>query len=839
MQGKFISYQMMRFKAVLFILTLFVTSDLLSQITVDQSYTIEEYVNDILLSTGVQASNITFTGSESQIGFLEGGEGTIFPLGAGLVLSTEVANNITDLNPAWPEPEIPIGEDVVGEDDLMTIANSVPDLIGEDFTVNTIEDVCILEFDFIATGDTVKFNYSFGSDEYLTWVNSSYNDVFAFFLSGPGITGPYASPVGFPDGAINIALVPESNPPLPITISSVNNVSNTNYYNDNPEPYTDIGMRGFTDLFEAIHTVTCGETYHIKLAIADGSDPTLESMVVLEAGSFTSNSVVDLSIETDFGIAGEDAMYESCGIATITFERPVETILEIEELIVIDYLGSAEMGIDYSVLPDTLVFPPYETTISYQVDAFEDGLAEGTENVILSVLNAGACGGQTAISTIEFFILDPPDPLEVEGFEQVQCGVEVIDLIPDISGGYGYFNYEWSTGDTDSLIAVEPSVTTTYTLVVSDTCFMPSDTAIFHIQFPILGLELEADFEVTCIDEYTLSPDVTGGVAPLIYSWSDGNGIISSDLDYTSITSEDQTYTFTVVDDCGTIVQEEINVSANNPPPVLDLGPDIYASCIDTTFFDAQIDGGIADFEFLWTVDSMPISNSNFAAYQTFESVELQCQVTDACDATSIETVLIHIPDVPMAMTLSSDTLICRGSTIPLIAQASGGEEGITYQWYPEDSDSWNIQVNPSSLTNYMVVATDICGRTISDSVWVDVQDISVSFDVDYVGNNTVQFFPEVEMIPCDSCFYNWEFGDGASSNEYAPAHTYAQLDQYYASLTVSDSIGCTDSYVKLVNAPTSLFVPNAFTPDGDGINEVWKVIGSGFYKFQVFVFNR
>ena len=61
--------------------------------------------------------------------------------------------------------------------------------------------------DFEAGGDSISFNYVFGSDEYLTYVNTQYNDIFAFFLSGPGITGPYAAPAGFPDGAINIAQV--------------------------------------------------------------------------------------------------------------------------------------------------------------------------------------------------------------------------------------------------------------------------------------------------------------------------------------------------------------------------------------------------------------------------------------------------------------------------------------------------------------------------------------------------------------------------------------------------------------------------------------------------------
>ena len=66
-------------------------------------------------------------------------------------------------------------------------------MIGQSFSVSSVNDVCILEFDFQPAGDFVSFNYVFGSNEYLAWVNSTYNDIFAFFLSGPGITGPYAA----------------------------------------------------------------------------------------------------------------------------------------------------------------------------------------------------------------------------------------------------------------------------------------------------------------------------------------------------------------------------------------------------------------------------------------------------------------------------------------------------------------------------------------------------------------------------------------------------------------------------------------------------------------------
>ena len=251
-------------------------------------------IDNVLLGGGVIASNHAYQGDSMQIGFFNGINSNI-GLDSGVVMST---GDISVLDPNFPGfGGTPFS--VVTDPDLLNVANSVPPLIGQTFTVSSINDVAVLEFDFIPTSDSLFFRYVFGSNEYLTYVNSQYNDVFGFFISGPGITGPYSAPAGFPNGSVNIATVPNSNPALPITISSVNNVLNNPYYIDNQNiiPQT-VVCNGFTSVFTAKAQVQCGETYHIRLAIADGTD-NLDSWVFLEAGSFTSP---ELDVSNSLGI---------------------------------------------------------------------------------------------------------------------------------------------------------------------------------------------------------------------------------------------------------------------------------------------------------------------------------------------------------------------------------------------------------------------------------------------------------------------------------------------------------------------------------------------------------
>ena len=93
-------------------------------------------------------------------------------------------------------------------------------------TGRTTRDACMFEFDIIPGGDSLTFDFVFASEEYNEWVGSQYNDVFGFFISGPGIAG---------DPGIgndhNIALVPGTN--QAITINNINNGSNSAFYHDN------------------------------------------------------------------------------------------------------------------------------------------------------------------------------------------------------------------------------------------------------------------------------------------------------------------------------------------------------------------------------------------------------------------------------------------------------------------------------------------------------------------------------------------------------------------------------------------------------------------------------
>ena len=259
------------------------------------TYTPIQLVQNSLVGPGVTPYNILFNGVpgtqvRDQIAqFATNFNPTNLGLNSGLLLTTGNA-------------QIAIGPNNVGNKTLVTATPTQGDVDLATLCGQTVRNVSIVEFDFVATGSELNFDYVFASEEYPEFANTSFNDTFGFFLRGPGISGPYSG------NAQNIALIPTSTT-VPITINNVNNGSANagpceycNYYVNNgtgttPAANPTIQYDGFTTPLRAHAPLQCGQVYHIKLAVGNVSDNQYDSAVFLK--NFTINPlqlvVTDLS----------------------------------------------------------------------------------------------------------------------------------------------------------------------------------------------------------------------------------------------------------------------------------------------------------------------------------------------------------------------------------------------------------------------------------------------------------------------------------------------------------------------------------------------------------------
>ena len=227
-------------KIVLLLLAIIIINSGYSQLVTSNTNTAAYYVQNVLLGLGVTVSNITFNGGTSNVSYPQIGEFNATATNPYLGLATGVILASGDVNVAMGpnnsgSSSLGGGNLGFGDPDLNTIIGPAG-----------ANDAAILEFDFIPTGDTVVFKYVFGSEEYPEYVNSGYNDAFGFFLSGPGIVGPYTN------SAINIALIPSTS--TPVSIDNVNSGSNPSYYVDNTgnTGAQSIQFDGYTTVLTAI-----------------------------------------------------------------------------------------------------------------------------------------------------------------------------------------------------------------------------------------------------------------------------------------------------------------------------------------------------------------------------------------------------------------------------------------------------------------------------------------------------------------------------------------------------------------------------------------------------------
>ena len=491
-----------------------------AQLVIDNTQTPTDLVQNVLLGSGVQVSNVTFNGLANppvtpQMAAFDGTNCNV-GMASGIILCSGDANMAIGPNNAGGST-LPAGGLGLGGD---------PDLdqaLGGGFTTF---DAAVLEFDFIPNGDSLSFSYVFGSEEYLEWVNSAYNDVFGFFLSGPGITGPYSN------NAANIALVPGTT--LPVSIDNVNDLVNPQYYVDNGDGWTPpqntdstvLQFDGFTTVLVAAAEVQCGQTYHIKIAVADAGDHILDSGVFLEAGSFASSANVIASLTT-IGL-NDSTLYEGCATAVLEFQRFGD--LAAADTVDVIVGGTATNGVDYlPAIPPEVIFQPGDSIITFNLYAPLD--PDGLESVELELQNIANCSGQLVTSFFTFYIDEALDLYITVQDTAIDCG-DTITIGPQVFQGYGLYNYLWSTGDTTATLTVSPGVTTTYVVTVSDTCGMPSQTDSITVTVPYyapLDLQVSNDTALSCLQATDLEVlQLTGGNGLYGYAWTDGTGTVLS-----------------------------------------------------------------------------------------------------------------------------------------------------------------------------------------------------------------------------------------------------------------------------------------------------------------------
>ncbi len=489
------------------LLSMFFIGSIKAQLTTTQTLTPQQLVQNVLLGSGVTASNITFSGDPLQIAQFFATPSTNLGIPSGIFLSTGHASTANANGPQGPNNSGSTGTNWTGPGDaLLDVVSGV----------NTF-DAAVLEFDFIPTGDSVKFRYCFGSEEYPEYVNAGVNDAFAFFLSGP-------NPAGGNYVNKNVALLPGTS--TAVSIDNVNAGLNATYYRSNTGNPINCEFDGLTTVLYALEKIVCGQTYHIKIAIADGGDGVWDSGVFLEGGSFSSLPPLNVFTTNSNSNIPDSILVEDCNTYCAYFIRNGN--LANVDSFNLQVTGNALLGPDYIqsgnasfTWPTKLIFAAGQDTIKIcNINALQDNLIEGTDTIKFAmssfVTNTLSCLSSNAIK-FNLYIKDYT-PIGIGQNNTSVCTGNSIVLNAAATNGYAPYTYTWTAPavNTPTFNTGPINSTQIYTITVNDICNKPVTQQITIN--PVSTPTVVSTNTVICAG--TTATVVASGAST--YTWSNG-----------------------------------------------------------------------------------------------------------------------------------------------------------------------------------------------------------------------------------------------------------------------------------------------------------------------------
>jgi len=810
-------------------------------------------VNKVLLGgSGITAFNITYQGIDTSFGFFNGKASNI-GMDSGIIITNGTLTlaggpnmktygngdgayttyNFGNIPEGWPNARR------YNDSDLAALVNVA--------YKNTFSSA-LLQFDFTANSDSIQFDYSFGSNEWPAFFGSTFTDDFGFFLSGPGIAGPFTR------GAINLATLPGTT--TPVAINNVFCTTNSAYYvcNDTTGVCTSncpvslstttVGYNGFTTVLTAKAKVQCGKTYHIKLGVADIGDQTFDSGVFLKGGSFKLGASTMLAAASSTSTCPGSPVTLSATNATTYAWSPAVSLNKTSGDSVI---ATPTITTTYTVIGnaggcgDSTTVVINVDTLTPPVITFKDSICSGGSTVVTAtgngltyLWNTGATTSTITVSNITANVYDTLKATNSCGQDSVMPFVihYVAPVVPSThvvfdtlclgsstqitaSGSSGYI---WSTGATTATILVTPTKDSVYTVTTTNACPGSAKDTVHVVNSITISVSGPAS---TCPGN-AVTLIASGAIGGTTYNWSPANSLSSSTG--TSVTATPTVTTgYNVYAWSGVCTATAYHIVAVDTltKPIITFTDSICTGTSTTITATAATSGKMT---YVWSTGA---TTSSITTPTLTTTTGYTVTATDSCGQSAAIPITVNVVQITYPTVTPSPDTICSGGSVNLHATGASG-----YIWAPASSlnktTGANVRATPTVQTIYTITATDKCPGSVTDTISIHPPVVAV-----ISGPDSICPGGTVVLTATGGNTYVWSTGQTGSTISITPSAT----STYSVSAHVGNCRG-RDTTTVTVTAPLTFTItasPNPICPNTasvltatGGLNYTWNTGATG-----------
>ncbi|MFT5169040.1 MAG: gliding motility-associated-like protein, partial [Saprospiraceae bacterium] len=399
-----------------------------------------------------------------------------------------------------------------------------------------------------------------------------------------------------------------------------------------------------------------------------------------------------------------------------------------------------------------------------------------------------------------------------------------------------------------------PDTTTTYVVFIDNQgeCEL-YDTVVVYVDtvFADFVAAVPCDFEV----QFTNNSSSNAENYTWFFNDPGSPGASSMEANPSYVYSDTGTFTAMLIADIGEFCMDtafqEFYIDEAILVPDFDFE---VINCTDSftlALTDMSTHSGGSSFDWIWyiseggmVIDSFTVQNPEISVSTSSSYIiELLIEDEDGCKSAIIQTIEAQIFTAGM---IPDEELFCAGDSVQLNPDPISG---IFYSWSPptglSDPDTPSPMASPESSTTYFVTLQDQYGCTFNDEVQLTLNVFEPLLE-GFIDRDTIYEGDTAQIITTQNpgYIYDWEFSESLSDLTISNPLAFPMENTTYT-LHIIDESGCENTiqlFLVVVERPCTdpdIFLPNAFTPNGDGENDVLRLMGNGIEEMHLVIYNR